>query len=88
MRFESNFLNRKRFETPPTREEIEAAKRAADKVMAEAEARRQAERMQREREEQARIRINEQLSREGELYKLSDEDLREAEEYIKKLEQL
>jgi len=88
MRFESNFLNRKRFETPPTREEIEAAKRAAEKIIMEAESRKQTERLQKEREEQARIRINEQLSREADIYKLSDEDLREAEAYIKKLEQL
>ncbi|MHB9019943.1 MAG: hypothetical protein ACYC3G_03695 [Minisyncoccota bacterium] len=80
-----NFYNGKKFEQPVTQIEIEAAKKAAEKVLKEVQEKEAANREQEAREVQAKIRIQEQLSKEGPVYEITKEDERMAEEIIKKL---
>lgn len=80
-----NFYRGKKFEQPIIREEIEAARIAAAKVLEEAKKKEEAERPQKEREEQAKIRIKAQAMEEVPVYQITEKDAKEAEDLIKNL---
>lgn len=80
-----NFYRGKKFEQPVTQIEIEAAKKAADNVLKEAQRKEAANKEQEAREAQAKIRIQEQLSSEAPPYVITSEAAEEADKFIKNL---
>ena len=61
-------------------EELRAAKKAAEKALEEARKKSEAERHQREREEQAKIRLREVLQEQAPVHVITEKDIKEAKE--------